>query len=202
MTKIPHAVTPEALARDKERGIPLIPARETNKLNPHHAVYAGSFDPLTLGHLDIVQRASELFERVTIGVGSNPDKRPLFTPEERLELIRQSITGLKNVDAEGFAGLTVDFLRHCGAAVLVRGMRTLSDIENEFSLTLANRALAPEIETVFLMASEKYTHISSTLIKQVANLGTDSTIQQLKSFVPATVIEPLLQKLRPGTILS
>lgn len=172
------------------------------KLNPRHAVYAGSFDPLTLGHLDIVQRAARLFERVTIGVGINPDKRALFTPDERMDLIRQSIVGLTNVDAEGFGGLTVDFLRHCGAAVLVRGMRTLSDIENEFSLTLANRALAPEIETVFLMASEKYTHISSTLIKQVANLGTDDTIQQLKSFVPPAVIAPLLQKLRPGTVLS
>ncbi len=174
----------------------------TTQLNPHHAVYAGSFDPLTLGHLDIVQRASRLFARVTIGVGTNPDKRPLFSPEERMDLIRQSISGLANVDVEGFGGLTVDFLRHCGAAVLVRGMRTLSDIENEFSLTLANRALAPEIETIFLMASEKYTHISSTLIKQVANLGTDDTIQQLRSFVPPAIITPLLQKLRPGTVLS
>lgn len=172
------------------------------KLNPHHAVYAGSFDPLTLGHLDIVQRAARLFKRVTIGVGSNPDKRPLFSPEERLDLIRQSIVDLKNVDVDGFAGLTVDFLRQCGAAVLVRGMRTLSDIENEFSLTLANRALAPEIETVFLMASEKYTHISSTLIKQVANLGTTDTMQQLRAFVPSAIIAPLLAKLRPGTVLK
>lgn len=172
------------------------------QLNPHHAVYAGSFDPLTLGHLDIVQRAAQLFSRLTIGVGINPDKRPLFSTEERLDLIRQSITGLPNVDVESFGGLTVDFLRHCGAAVLVRGMRTLSDIENEFSLTLANRALAPEIETVFLMASEKYTHISSTLIKQVANLGTDDTIQQLRAFVPPAIIRPLLDKLRPGTVLS
>ncbi len=168
-------------------------------LNPHHAVYAGSFDPFTFGHLDIVQRASRLFERVTIGVGTNPGKTPLFTPDERMELIHQSIVGLTNVAVEVFHGLTVDFLRHCSAAVLVRGMRTLSDIENEFTLTLANRALAPEIETVFLMSSEKYTHISSSLIKQVVQLGGTESIQQLKVFVPSAIINPLLQKLRPGT---
>lgn len=166
-------------------------------LNAHHAVYAGSFDPFTFGHLDIVQRASRLFERVTIGVGSNPEKRALFTSEERVDLIRQSITGLDNVTVDSFHGLTVDFLRKCGAAVMVRGMRTLSDIENEFTLTLANRALAPEIETIFLMSSEKYTHISSSLIKQVALLGAGDTSQQLKVFVPSAIIEPLVQKLRP-----
>lgn len=171
----------------------------TSTLNPHHAVYAGSFDPFTFGHLDIVQRAARLFEKVTIGVGTNPEKRALFTPEERTELIRQSISGLQNVTVDTFHGLTVDFLRHCGAAVLVRGMRTLSDIENEFTLTLANRALAPEIETVFLMASEKYTHISSSLIKQVAQLGSVDSLQQLKLFVPSAIITPLLQKLRPET---
>lgn len=168
-------------------------------LNPHHAVYAGSFDPFTFGHLDIVQRASRLFEQVTIGVGTNPEKRALFTPDERMDLIHQSIVSLSNVKVEVFRGLTVDFLRHCGAAVLVRGMRTLSDIESEFTLTLANRALAPEIETVFLMASEKYTHISSSLIKQVAQLGGTDSLQQLKVFVPSAIIDPLLQKLRPGT---
>ncbi len=170
----------------------------TAPLNPQHAVYAGSFDPFTFGHLDIVQRAARLFARVTIGVGTNPEKRALFSPDERMELIRQSISGLANVTVDGFQGLTVDFLRHCGAAVLVRGMRTLSDIENEFTLTLANRALAPEIETVFLMSSEKYTHISSSLIKQVAQLGGVDTLQQLKVFVPSAIIAPLLQKLRPA----
>lgn len=168
-------------------------------LNPHHAVYAGSFDPFTFGHLDIVQRASRLFEQVTIGVGTNPEKRALFTPDERMGLIHQAIANLSNVKVEVFRGLTVDFLRHCGAAVLVRGMRTLSDIESEFTLTLANRALAPEIETVFLMSSEKYTHISSSLIKQVAQLAGPESLQQLKLFVPSAIIDPLLQKLRPDT---
>lgn len=170
----------------------------TETLNQHHAVYAGSFDPLTLGHLDIVQRAARLFERVTIAIGINPEKRTLFTPEERLQLIQQSIGGLENVDVQTFRGLTVEFIRQCGAAVLIRGMRTLSDIETEFTLTLANRALAPEVETVFLMASNKYTHVSSSLIKQVAQLSAGDTAQQLRSFVPPAIITPLLEKLRPG----
>ena len=170
-------------------------------LNPHHAVYAGSFDPLTLGHLDIVQRACRLFERVTIAIGINPEKRTLFTPDERLSLIQQSIIGLENVDVQTFHGLTVEFIRQCGAAVLVRGMRTLSDIETEFTLTLANRALAPEVETVFLMASNKYTHVSSSLIKQVAQLSAGDTAEQLRSFVPPAIITPLLNKLRPGLVI-
>jgi len=191
---------------EQNRGFQLPPRQDriafsmTVALNPHHAVYAGSFDPFTFGHLDIVQRAARLFERVTIGVGTNPEKRALFTPDERMELIQQSISDLNNVTVEVFRGLTVDFLRHCGAAVLVRGMRTLSDIENEFTLTLANRALAPEIETVFLMSSEKYTHISSSLIKQVVQLGGSESLQQLKVFVPSAIIAPLLQKLRPDSM--
>ncbi|MDB5392280.1 MAG: Phosphopantetheine adenylyltransferase [Planctomycetaceae bacterium] len=170
----------------------------TEPLNPHHAVYAGSFDPLTLGHLDIIERAARLFERVTVAIGINPEKRTLFTPDERLTLIQHSITELSNVDVQTFRGLTVEFIRQCGAAVLVRGMRTLSDIETEFTLTLANRALAPEVETVFLMASNKYTHVSSSLIKQVAQLSSSDTVEQLRSFVPPAIITPLLQKLRPG----
>lgn len=166
-------------------------------LNPHHAVYAGSFDPITLGHLDIIHRACKLFERVTIAIGVNPDKRTLFTPDERQQLIEKSISGLANVDVQTFRGLTVEFIRECGAAVLVRGMRTLSDIETEFTFALANRALAPEVETVFLMASNKYTHVSSSLIKQVAQLSTADTAQQLRAFVPVPIISPLLQRLRP-----
>jgi len=172
----------------------------TNPLNPHYAVYAGSFDPMTLGHLDIVQRASRLFARVTIAVGINPEKKTLFTPDERLDLIQKSIVGLENVDVQTFHGLTVEFIRQCGAAVLVRGMRTLSDIEAEFTMTLANRALAPEVETVFLMASNRYTHVSSSLIKQVAQLSAGNTKEQLRSFVPQPIIAPLLAKLRAGEV--
>ena len=163
-------------------------------LSPHHAVYAGSFDPLTLGHLDIIRRGAALFDRLTVGIGINPDKRPLFTPDERLAAIQHVVAPLKNVVVKCFEGLTVNFVRSCDAAVMLRGVRTLMDIETEFTMTLANRALDPEIETVFLMASEKYSHISSSLIKQIAHLGRGNTAEQLKAFLPLELIEPLLAK--------
>ncbi len=163
-------------------------------LNSCHAAYVGSFDPPTLGHLDLIQRASALFAEVTVGVGINPDKKTLFTPEERVSLIKSVVKDLKNVEVRFFSGLTVEFIRDTGAGVMVRGIRTLSDIDTEFTLTLANRALDPEIESVFLMASEKYSHISSSLIKQVAQLGHRDLRKHLANFVPAPVIEPLLGK--------
>lgn len=163
-------------------------------LNSHHGVYVGSFDPLTLGHQDIIQRAARLFQRLTVGIGINPDKRPLFTPEERLEMAQSVLKPLPNVEVQCFHGLAVDFLRDCGARVMVRGVRTLTDIEAEFTMALANRALDPEIETIFLTAGEKFTHISSSLIKQVAQLGQPAAASRLKEFVPAEVIDPLLRK--------
>lgn len=168
----------------------------TTRLNPRHAVYAGSFDPLTLGHVDIIRRGAEIFERVTVAVGINPEKRPLFPPEQRVALAREVLAKLKNVDVQCFEGLAVDFVRDLGAAVMLRGVRTLTDIEAEFTMSLANRALAPDIETVFLMASEKYTHISSSLIKQIARMGRERSAEQLKDFVPAAVIAPLLERVR------
>ena len=164
------------------------------ELNPHHAAYVGSFDPLTLGHLDIIRRGAALFDKLTVGIGLNPDKRPLLAPDERESLCRQVLAPLKNVEVKCFEGLTVNFVRDCGAAVMLRGMRTLTDIELEFTLTLANRALDPAIETVFLMASEKYSHISSSLIKQIASLGRGNTAEQLKAFLPHEIIGPLLAK--------
>ena len=166
-------------------------------LDPRHAVYVGSFDPPTLGHLDIVQRGSRLFETLTVGVGINPEKKALFTTEERMQLIQLAVGAFPNVRVRCFRGLAVNFVKECGGAVMLRGMRTLSDIESEFTMTLANRALAPEIETVFLMASEKYTHISSTLIKQIAELGSANSEEQLKAFVPSAVIAPLRRKFQP-----
>ena len=109
------------------------------ELNPHHAAYVGSFDPLTLGHLDIIRRGAALFDKLTVGIGLNPDKRPLLAPDERESLCRQVLAPLKNVEVKCFEGLTVNFVRDCGAAVMLRGMRTLTDIELEFTLTLANR---------------------------------------------------------------
>ncbi len=163
-------------------------------LNPQHAVYAGSFDPMTLGHEDVVRRGARIFEQLTVGIGINPDKNPLFTSEERLEMIRDILSDLKNVKVACFSGLAVDFVKQQQAAVMLRGMRTLSDIETEFTMTLANHALEPEIETVFLMASDRYSHISSSLIKQIAQMGRESAADKLEQFIPAQVIKPLLAK--------
>ena len=168
-----------------------------NSLNPRHAVYAGSFDPVSLGHLDIITRGARIFDRLIVGIGINPEKSPLFTPQERVEMLRQLLQPFPNVEVACFEGLTVNFVRRCGAAVMLRGLRTLTDIEEEFTMTLANRAMAHDIETVFLMASEKYSHISSSLIKQVAQLGgVDSATEPLESFVPHEVIARLRAKFR------
>lgn len=160
-----------------------------------HAVYVGSFDPLTLGHVDIIERGSRLFSRLTVGIGINPEKAALFTPQERLELTRRVLAPYANVDVRCFTGLTVDFVRSCRATVILRGIRTLSDMEAEFSLALANRTLAPDVETVFLMAGESHSHISSSLIKQIAQLGGPSAAERLKAFVPVEIIDPLCRKL-------
>ncbi|MEW4528794.1 MAG: pantetheine-phosphate adenylyltransferase [Maioricimonas sp. JB045] len=164
-------------------------------LDPHHAVYAGSFDPVTLGHLDIVRRGANVFDRLTVGIGINPDKRPLFSPDERQSLMQRVFDGLDNVEVRCFEGLTVDFVRECGAGVMLRGIRTLTDIESEFTMALANRALSTDVETVFLMAGEGFSHISSTLIKQIAQMGGEQTRRKLSEFVPEPVIEPLIEKL-------
>lgn len=163
-------------------------------LNPQHAVYVGSFDPLTLGHVDIIRRGAHIFREVTVGIGINPDKRPLFTPEERLDLAQQILSPLPNVRVSTFQGLAVEFVRQSRAGVMLRGVRTLSDIETEFTMTLANRALDSEIDTVFLMASEKYTHISSTLIKQIAQMGQAHVVEKLHEFVPKEIVAPLVRK--------
>ncbi|MEX0703814.1 MAG: pantetheine-phosphate adenylyltransferase [Planctomycetales bacterium] len=165
-------------------------------LDPCHAVYAGSFDPLTLGHLDIVRRGAGIFGKLTVAIGINPDKEPLFRPEERLELTRRVLAPLSNVDVACFEGLAVKFATSRGAGVMLRGVRTLTDIEAEFTMSLANRVLEPALETVFLMSGDKYTHISSSLIKQVAQLGKEDRAEQLRHFVPEEVIEPLLAKFR------
>ena len=164
-----------------------------------HAVYAGSFDPITLGHFDIIQRGARMFERLTVGVGINPDKQALFTTAERVSLIEELTRDLPNVTVAEFAGLTVNFVRECGAQVMLRGLRTLTDIEAEFTMTLANRALAPEIETVFLMASERYSHISSSLIKQIARFRDPTASEGLSAFVPPQVVAPLLAKFSEAT---
>jgi pantetheine-phosphate adenylyltransferase len=163
-------------------------------LNAKHAVYVGSFDPMSLGHEDIVRRGASMYERVTVGIGINPEKRPLFSCDERLELVRAVVAPYKNVDVATFDGLAVEFVRRCKAALMLRGLRTLTDIETEFTTCLANRVLAPDIETVFLMAGEKYAHISSTLIKQIAQMGHLNSTEKLRAFVPEPFIKPLIEK--------
>lgn len=160
------------------------------------AVYVGSFDPPTLGHLDVIQRGAALFDRLIVGIGINPDKQPLFSPEERVELVRLMAADLPNVEVRSFHGLSVSFAEECGAKVLLRGVRTVSDIELEFTMALTNHTLAPSLETVFLMSSEKYSHISSTLIKQIARMSRGDARSSLSAFVPACVIGPLIQKFR------
>jgi pantetheine-phosphate adenylyltransferase len=152
----------------------------------HSAVYTGEFDPIHLGHLDVIRRGSKIFDRLVVGVGINPEKSPFFSLEERVVLVRRVVGGLGNVHVQPFTGLAVNFVREAGARVILRGLRTLSDMEYEFSMSLTNLALDSEIETVFLMASELYSHISSTLIRQIATLHGD-----LDKFVPPDVKEAL-----------
>lgn len=163
-------------------------------LHQRNAIYPGTFDPVTLGHEDIVRRGAKLFDRLTVAVGINPEKSPLFTPDERVQLLKSVFADLPNVSVTSFHGLTVDYARSIQASVMLRGLRTVSDMESEFTMALANHALAADIETVFLMASERYSHISSTLIRQIAHMGRDAARKHLSHFVPGPVIEPLIAK--------
>jgi pantetheine-phosphate adenylyltransferase len=157
------------------------------------AVYTGSFDPITLGHLNVIERSSRLVDELIVGVGTNIDKQALFTAEERVELLERLTTPLGNVRVRQFAGLAVQFVRECQARVIIRGVRSLSDMDTEFTMTLANRKLDPGIETVFLMADEEFSHISSSLIKQITPLADD---EELARFVPAEIIPDLREKLK------
>ena len=156
------------------------------------AVYTGSFDPITLGHLNVIERSSRLVDRLIVGIGVNLEKQSLFTPDERLELVHRSVVHLANVEVRAFAGLAVNFVRECGARVMLRGVRSLGDIEAEFTMTLANRKLDPGIETVFLMADDQFSHVSSSLIKQIASLAGDD---ELARFVPQEVVTAIRQKM-------
>ncbi|MFN3822329.1 MAG: pantetheine-phosphate adenylyltransferase, partial [bacterium] len=132
------------------------------------ALYPGTFDPITNGHLDILKRACSLFEKVIITLAVNSAKRTLFTPQERLEMIREAVKDLDNVEVMEFTGLVVDCARKVGADVIIRGLRAVSDFEYEFQMALMNRKQAPEIDTVFLMPDEKYTYLSSSIVKEIA----------------------------------
>lgn len=159
---------------------------------PRTAVYTGSFDPITLGHLNVIQRAARLVDRLVIGIGINLEKTPLFTPEERAELVRSSTAEIPNIDVHFFTGLAVEFVRQVGSRVMIRGVRPLTDISGEFTMAMANRHLDPSIETVFLMADEEFAHVSSSLLKQITPLASDD---MLARFVPRSIIPALRAKL-------
>lgn len=161
-------------------------------LNQRLAVYTGSFDPVTLGHMHIIERASQLYETLVVGIGVNATKESLFSVDERRELLFEVTKHLENVKVATFSGLAVEFVRGIQAKVMVRGVRPLTDIAGEFTMMMANRHLDDEIETVFLMADEQYAHVSSTLIKQIAAMSDGAP---LAKFVPPAVIEPLVKKM-------
>ncbi len=136
-------------------------------------IYPGTFDPITNGHTDLVQRAARVFEHVIVAVAANPTKQPYFSLEERVELARSAVAEQKNITVTSFDGLLVDFARTQGASVLLRGLRAVSDFEYEFQLANMNRKLAPDIETVFLTPAEHFAYISSSLVREIASLGGD-----------------------------
>ncbi len=153
------------------------------------AVYPGSFDPITNGHLDIIERASRIYDKVIVGVLNNASKTPLFTAEERREQISGVISGFDNVEVDVFDGLLVDFVKSKRASVIVKGLRTVADFEYEFQMALLNKALNPEYETVFLMTDSKYSYISSSMVKELAGFNGDLT-----GLVPGEIIEKIKQK--------
>ncbi len=153
------------------------------------AVFPGSFDPITNGHLDIVARGLRVFDRVRMSILVNPEKQPLFTVEERLAIIRETYRGNPRVEVDTFSGLLVDYAERVGASVIIRGIRAISDFEYEFQMALMNRRLNPQIETVFMMPAESYSYVSSRLVKEVFQLGGKVT-----DLVPAVVERRLRDK--------
>jgi len=162
-------------------------------VNRRVAVYAGSFDPVHNGHLDIVARCRPIFDEVIVAVLHNEEKAPLFTVEERVEMIRELVGGNGFCRVESFSGLLVDFMERAGARTIVRGLRAVSDFEYEFQMALMNRHLNPRVETVFMMPKEEYSYLSSRLVKEVARFGGD-----VGGLVPPSVLERLARRFEPA----
>ena len=156
----------------------------------NQAVYAGTFDPMTYGHLDVATRAAHVFDRLTLAVAEDPRKTLLFDVEERVALARECLAKLPNVEVVPFGGLLVDWARQRGIHTLIRGLRAFSDFEYEFQMALTNRKLAPDIETLFLMPNEDFSYVSSSMVREIAALGGD-----VAKFVPAPVAAALKRKL-------
>jgi len=155
------------------------------------AIYPGTFDPVTYGHIDLIKRAQEIFSEVIVAVAHNPHKKPLFSVEERVRMLKKATADLKGIAITDFDGLVVDYAHKRKAKVLIRGLRMISDFEYEFQMALTNRKLSPDIETIFLMPQESYSYLSSKLLKEAASLGAD-----LSFFVPDFVEKALKRKLR------
>lgn len=153
------------------------------------AIYPGTFDPITNGHLDIIKRAVKIFDTVIVAVANNVGKAPLFTIEQRVEMIRESVNGIPQVEVDAFNGLIIEYCRQKGATALIRGLRAISDFEYEFQMALINRKIGKDVESVFLMPQEKYTYLSSSIIKEIAAFGGD-----VSCFVPDVVKRHLNDK--------
>lgn len=154
------------------------------------AIYPGTFDPVTYGHIDLIKRAQEVFSEVVVAVAHNPHKKPLFSLPERVGMLKKATAGMPGVIIDDFDGLVVDYARRLKSKVLIRGLRMISDFEYEFQMALTNRKISPDIETIFLMPQESYSYLSSKLLKEAASLGAD-----LSSFVPEFVEKALKKKL-------
>jgi len=154
------------------------------------AIYPGTFDPVTYGHIDLIKRAQEIFSEVIVAVAHNPHKKPLFSVKERVAMLKKAVAGSGGVVVEDFRGLVIDYAHKKKAKVLIRGLRMISDFEYEFQMALTNRKLSPDIETIFLMPHESYSYLSAKLLKEAASLGAD-----LSCFVPDFVEQALKKKL-------
>ncbi len=156
------------------------------------AIYPGSFDPVTYGHVDVIKRATKIFDNLVVAVAHNLEKNPLFSVEERLEMFKATLKDIRGVELDSFKGLLVDYAQRRKARVIIRGLRALSDFEYEFQMALTNRKICDHVETLFLMPSEQYSYLSSRMIKEIATLGGD-----VAPFVPDVVISMLRKKIRP-----
>lgn len=153
------------------------------------ALYPGTFDPVTLGHVDIIRRATRLFDKLVVAVADNPEKQSLFTVKERVKLLEQATGDIEKATVTSFSELTAKFARSIGAAAIIRGIRAISDFEFEFQMALMNRKIEPDVETVYLMPTDKYSYLSSSLVKDIARRGGD-----VSCFVPPDVLEALKKR--------